>query len=396
MKNSYSKTVSVEGFSYSKNLRIIYEVSNNMKSILPLSDPIISCWSHNAHELSIILNNEKAFPWFYSNFIQLFCEDIEEKGGPLNLRFYEYHKNSEDWFFYTLAPQRFIKLERVFKGTLHKANVEIIAYVMQSIDDGKYVYTSVDEYYIPGRPSYQIEKNDHDMFIFGYDSEQGLFHIMGYMGDGEAYTRSSVTYENFLKGYFATDDFYGQDDNPYYSSMYTLQTNYGKEGSLNIELIKTTLEQYLNAVDTSQNVNMYNYSNNEPTPQLFGLNIYRSVIYYIKIMMENLIEFDIRPIHLLWEHKKVMELRLEYLKEHGWLISEDTIRQCKTLKEEFLVLRNKMLKFRFTSDSHIMEQIIVRLHSIKREDADLIDSIIMDLQKTDRIGDDAYEQQIAK
>ncbi|GFN33208.1 hypothetical protein PCURB6_34680 [Paenibacillus curdlanolyticus] len=275
-----------------------------MIKMLPLAEPFTWCWSNDAHELSIMLTDPRALPWVYSNYTQLFCQNIlTHPHMDLHLRFYEYHQNYEDWFYYTLAPQRLLKMERVFKGTLLKNNVDVIQLIINAIDDNRYAYTSVNDFHVDGRPSFQKEKDDHDFFIYGYDLEQKLFHVAGYYGESEAYTTATIEFDVFLKAYLDTDDLDGKSVNPCYSSLYILEPNFGRPSSFNLQLVVDHLSDFLSSRDTALRYSMHNYADNMGEHYVFGIATYRLVAHYLNLIKEGAVSFDIRPLHLLWEHK---------------------------------------------------------------------------------------------
>lgn len=53
---------------------------------LELSNPPIKVFLNHAYILSVLLNDTKSLPWFYSNYIQIYF--FKKIDGNLNLNFY--------------------------------------------------------------------------------------------------------------------------------------------------------------------------------------------------------------------------------------------------------------------------------------------------------------------
>jgi len=348
-----------------------------MIKMLPLAEPFTWCWSNDAHELSIMLTDPRSLPWVYSNYTQLFCQNILSYPHlDLHLRFFEYHQNYEDWFYYTLAPQRLLKMERVFKGTLLKNNVDVISFIVHAIDENRYAYTSVNDFFVEGRPSFQKEKDDHDFFIYGYDLEKKLFHVAGYYGESEAYTTETIAFDIFLKAYLDTDDLDGKGVNPCYSSLYILEPNFGRPFSLNVRLIVEHLQDFLSSSDTALRYSAFNYAKDMGEAYVFGIATYRVVAHYLSLIKDGKLPFDIRPLHLLWEHKKIMKQRLLYLRDNGIRIEDSLLDACDELVENTLTLRNMMLKFRFSGQPKVIDKVLAGLEETRDQDEQFARSLL--------------------
>lgn len=52
--------------------------------------------------------------------------------------------------------------------------------IVDEINDNRYVYFAVDEYYIPNRDNYGKNKFVHDILVYGYDMENEVFYTCGF------------------------------------------------------------------------------------------------------------------------------------------------------------------------------------------------------------------------
>ena len=52
--------------------------------------------------------------------------------------------------------------------------------IIDEINDNRYVYFAVDEYYIPNRANYGKHKFVHDILVYEYDIENQVFYTCGF------------------------------------------------------------------------------------------------------------------------------------------------------------------------------------------------------------------------
>jgi hypothetical protein len=77
---------------------------------------------------------------------------------------------------------------------------------------------------------------------------------------------------------------------------------------------------------------------------------------------------DIRPFHLLWEHKRVMVRRINKLIEEGYLPSNFNILDFIWLQDTTLILRNSLLKYNLTRNVGMIEDLIKKIVAVKQQD----------------------------
>lgn len=344
---------------------------------LPLIESPITGWSHNAHALSVILQCDNAWPWFYSNFIQLCCTDFPHNHSPyMTLKFYEYHRHDEDWFYRTLAPSRHLKLQKIFKGTLALHDIPIIDFIVQSIDRGRYVYTSVDEKYIPQKEAYLSHSEPHDLFIFGYNRTQRHFDVAGFFD--EIFTEATVSFDDFTAGYNATPDIHAEAAHASYSAVYTLEPDHSYRSSINMPLIRSTLSEYVHAQDSSLHGHPFNFNSCHPH-MVFGIAVYPLLRLLTEQIGSGKMAHDIRPFHIMWEHKTIMNKRLHYLEENGITLSESLFAASRELIHDSYRIRNLMLKFRFAAHPRHIAETMRLLDSLAQNDLAFCNALLDEL-----------------
>ena len=114
----------------------------NHEKHLPIAVSPISCLQYLSYPLNILANDDDYLPWFYSNYIQLIWnKDL----SPL-LTFY-YHGDVPD-----CRNILWIDYQDFHKNIFALNNIDICSFIVNSINEGWYFYTSYDEFYIPDKP----------------------------------------------------------------------------------------------------------------------------------------------------------------------------------------------------------------------------------------------------
>ena len=84
--------------------------------------------------------------------------------------------------------------------------------------------------------------------------------------------------------------------------------------------LKTQISEYLQSKNPQEDtLALIKPSGRFQQPTNFGIATYDSLQEYFQLMREGEIGNDIRPLQVIWEHKKIMLDRLAYLHEQGYL-----------------------------------------------------------------------------
>jgi hypothetical protein len=91
---------------------------------------------------------------------------------------------------------------------------------------------------------------------------------------------------------------------------------------------------------------------------------------------------DIRMLHLLYEHKILMEMRVKYLLEYNY-ISEKYINlsEFEDIKDKFLQLRNVAIRYMINKKDELLYDIANRLHVLILSDKELLKKLLHELKK---------------
>lgn len=338
------------------------------KTILPVNEnPPIIGYLHHAYPLSILSVTEAYVPWFYSNFVQLISpKDIATNR---NSQFDFYNK-----YFFFGYPQGIqpLKNQVIKRGLLSKNYTGgVKQFIIDCIDLGRYIYTWADEYDISSKISYQKNHVFHDVFIYGYDLENNCFYTLGF-GTDMQFSSHLIPFEQ-LHSLEDTLDYWD-------IKIFVIERNdQFDDSSVDLSLLNIWLNDYLRSFDSSLRYKplIYSYGLNSETGDLcYGLSVYASLMEYLESVKRGQSSLDIRPFHILWEHKKIMVERIKYMIDNVYIEDDGLLEKAEQLEKVVLSIRNLLLKH-FIMKNDIPEQYIKeKLLTARGMDIDLIETFI--------------------
>lgn len=312
--------------------------------VLPIATPQVHGYTHHAHQLSIVSADDKVLPWFYSNYIQLYSW-----GGQIC-------DPLVDFFSYDGRYPRFPALNGnwLTKEFLAKARIDILEFIIDSIDSNYYVEIIVDEYYIPNKSMYKVESFTHANLIYGYDKDSRIFHLIGF-DKSFMFTKIEVAFEHILEGFvnspFAGIGLFGETGLEYSNTSL----------EVNMDLIKMYLEDYIESRNS--------FVHFRPADARFGLDTYQ---WYKEYFLKNE-DMDVRPFHIFWEHKKVMLNRFSFLAEQGYLKNaEAIITKYRNIAKYFVNERLMLVKAIMDQDMEIFRGIGRELDNIATQEREIL------------------------
>ncbi|MER6632527.1 hypothetical protein ABT301_30620 [Streptomyces sp. NPDC000987] len=294
---------------------------------LPIGDPVALGYQFYAFPLAIQATDERASDWILSNYIQL---EYDERGWDTEvpLTFYLYD--------YALSPW----LEVVRGTRAWYASADIVEVVRNALANGYYAYLVIDEYHIPNRRFFQVKHQEHDILVHGVDDRTGTFTVLGF--DEQMRFRSTeVSQEDFGRAHHALDGERFQNA-PVVFYRPRAQPDFGYPPiryDFNVELVRRTLHEYLHSIDTSRHFDMLR----APRPCRYGMDVYQPLEQFVREYAKRERPYDIRHLHILWEHKRMMTARVRRLADLiGSIASlQDDARQIET---DAMALRNVMMR----------------------------------------------------
>ncbi|ADL53833.1 hypothetical protein [Clostridium cellulovorans] len=303
------------------------------KKILHMNEPIINTYNSYGSILSMIADDENAWLWLYNNFIQI------RYVYSWNSYFFDNHHLFFDncpYFYHYNIPKSIL---------LSKWNGSMKDFIVDSINGGLYIYLYVDRYYISESSSYNRASEVHEVFIYGYDIEDNSVYIADNLLDGK-YIRTKVPFEEIENGYFNIK--YKVD---FFLNLHLFKKSEGAIVNFDFEQVVSSINNYLYSKKT------IDVSFSEKC--IFGLDAVERIVDILdNVSVQEDMYLDIRALHLFYEHKLLMKLRLEYMVNKGFLVNgEKFIEAYSSLNKNYGTIRNLALKYNITKMNNILLRI---------------------------------------
>jgi hypothetical protein len=115
---------------------------------------------------------------------------------------------------------------------------------------------------------------------------------------------------------------------------------------------------------------MFNYGGDRDNLD-FGMQIYTTLFNHAKETSEHKAMLDIRPFHLLYDHKKMMTLRFKYLYDNRHLIelNQEHIDEYTAIELKAKILVNLAIKYNLTKDTNTSESLQTLIMNIENEES---------------------------
>ena len=141
------------------------------RTVLPVTtNPSIRAYQPYAYPVSIVeAHAPKNRDWILSNFIHLAYDEHPIESPSLCFYSYDFAANP---YLHTIRAGR--EWMRRWVGN------SFAEFVHAQLLDGWYVYTFVDEFFVPRRPTYGQSPRHHDVLVHGSDSDVRIAHLLGY------------------------------------------------------------------------------------------------------------------------------------------------------------------------------------------------------------------------
>jgi hypothetical protein len=313
---------------------------------LPVTYPTITSWQWHATLFSILSDDENAKKWIFSNYIQMRCYNIQEIFTGDDMLFADIMPGSS-----SLKECPYLITSLMTKQQIESYCGNIIDFIIKTIDLDGYVYGVFDEAKILCDAEVDY-KFPHELFIYGYNMEEEVFYV-GDFTFKDHYSYNTVSFQDIEKGYnviTASDDHMFKDDYKGTRGLYVILKNSDTPYyELDTTLIRDTLREYLNSVDTKNHFRMMRNRFDDTT---FGVNVYDRVLERINQQMASEEpDYDIRALHLMYDHKVLMYERLKYMMANGYLdYNEGILKDYEVVVKNMMTARNLLVRISITED----------------------------------------------
>ncbi|MBN2531402.1 MAG: hypothetical protein JXB88_00850 [Spirochaetales bacterium] len=333
---------------------------------LPIRIPPVTGLHFHAFQLSVVFSYENFIPWFYSHYIQVF--GIENPDGVPWYNFVSYNA-------WENGIPCFLQVHKINRDVVLANNINIVEFVKNYIERGWYTYIGIDDFYIPFRSSYQKNRQPHDIFLYGYDTEKKSFNTAGF-NEEEVFSFNQLSFDDFEKAYYYDISNVDKDLFECFDFVTLLKPIKDAKFDFDVTLTKELLNDYIHSIDTTEKLRIVR------TPKqnyIYGMKTYLILKKYFQSMLNTGLELDIRPVHLFWEHKKCMLLRIKYMNENGFIKLPGLYNDYMEIEQKALGMRNLMLKYEVSNDSRCIMKIINTLDEIEKKELPLLSNLLEEL-----------------
>ncbi len=254
--------------------------------------PVMRAYPEGSFILSIFTAEDDRFwPWLFSDYVYAIYNTTDHRYA-----FYAYN------------------IFRVEEGLVTRHIIEVakdltycedatLNMILSMLRHGHYLTCWMNERYIPNRGSYQQQDFDHNNLIYGFNTTDQTFYILGYSGTGQ-YVSTTIRFQEFL-------------DSMHYNSqpMVTLdfiKPNEEFEAAFDKNRLKTQIQNYLiSAPPAALGYPEIIFTSSD---WIQGIAATQALIGTVELYAKNGV--DMRASCFLRDRTYFMYLRIQYLMDH--------------------------------------------------------------------------------
>jgi len=339
------------------------------QNILPLGKPEVITYLHHAYPLSVAAL-EPAFceNWLFNNYLQLRCRrGLVGASAVTEFDFWLLPGHFTDWGGRLRMPQIPAEL-------LWRSRGEIVGGVARALERELYVQIPVDEFYLPCRAAYGKRHYVHELFVFGCDRAAREVCVLGF-DERLEFGVQRVGFAEFEDAVALADlsQHYDRGGVRLYHACGSAE--YREDFLWVTEL----LGDYLAARDSSRR-----FRTLRPVDPgfLYGIAVHDELAGFFASAAAEPGAMDIRPLQLVWEHKRLMFTRLRRLAQMGPLAGEAAqIEQYALVVERANAVRLLGLKYFVANRSTLLGRIADGLREVARMERGLLVPILARLSE---------------
>lgn len=278
----------------------MYEINSpTVKELKVKVQKDITTYLNYSLPLCGILSDERRYAWLYEHFVQLYA--LTDQQGNLWVDYLE-----DRDFYKDVAEYKIFKSDELRKVGC------IIEFIIEKINMGYYLIIFMDEYYLPGKASYNSSHFVHQLMVYGYDNDKKVFKTIAFNNINE-FTVFEYEYNQLEQAYEQGKAYYSSS--PIWVSNETIEMvriNTINSYSFNLDPFIENLDIYLKGEGNYSKIRSNNLETNgrEAT---FNFNIYNELLFHLSNLIDGKQTMDYRYMHLMFEHKAIMFKRFLYI-----------------------------------------------------------------------------------
>jgi hypothetical protein len=290
--------------------------ANAQRRILPISIPPLLGFLSWAYTLAITHAHEETCDWLYTNFVLLACNtDYLEPGKEFTLDFWRGGQNE------MLGHNPFLEVRAVGYEDFLSLRDSLVPNLIKAIDQNFYPMVFVDETFLPYSSTFGGGKfYPHHTLLYGYDTQENAFHVLGFgsIGAGDVFGRFGPQRVSFRELSAAANGMRVALEQRRIEEQLSYFLRLKKLGldkippsfSFDLDVLRRSLTDYLEGHSYVGRLNHNLHST------VIGLRVYEQLDRYFLLAEEGRMgadREDVRHLHILEDHKRLMVQRLRYL-----------------------------------------------------------------------------------
>lgn len=262
--------------------------------------------------------------WKASNYLQMYMKSPSE--GDIMIDYYLGPTKHYKTFF----SNHFFDFIYDYLDYKKLSCKKMTEYIYHKLQETFYMIISIDHYYVPLSANYHAVNHFHEVMIYGIDFLKRVYQIMAY-GDKGNVIITEVGFKEFWKSL---------DSNQIMFVLGRLNPNYNRY-EINKAIIGKRIREYLDGINSENDI-----ADIVPgqTVMNYGIDILCHLVHH----EDDLYIFcnDNRLSYALYEHKKLMLQRMEYLEANGILgdsMTEDIWKDLRRNLQLTEIIKNNIL-----------------------------------------------------
>jgi hypothetical protein len=269
-------------------------------------------------------------------------------------------------------------MPQLFASLLWTKREEIIPAVVRGIDQGWYLQIPLDEFYVPCRAAFGKRHYVHELLVFGYDTEARTLQILGF-DDRMEFGEQQIAFGDLENAIALADTSQHYDPGGVRLYRHVDSERYPADPSTAAEF----LADYCEERDSSQR---FRAMLPPRDGYVYGFGVYSPLAAFYGTLSERPQAMDIRPLQLLWEHKKCMADRLARWVELGWLSPDDpALGSYPAVVEQANSLRLLGLKYWVSRQVSLLDRVSTGLIALRERERAALEPVLEKLRR--KLGD---------
>lgn len=343
------------------------------KKLLPVEYPIVSSNSEHGYLLSSIQTNKSAWEWIISNYVHISLY-FAPNGYDINFVPMANHAN---------CPC--INYQRISNELIKRKWNNIIDFVIESIESGKYVFIHLDWYWLPCSDSFRKKHVWHPTLIYGFDKYHKTLNLADFYTNGKfIFTTEKV--ENICKAFNSGIEHEVSYFNKRYNCadsviLYDHILNF--KYKFYLELLIDSLCDFLKSTNISmvydRGDQVYYEGKYKNYSTVFGINVLTMIAQLFNDEIDRKINLKLLSVPL--EHTNLMLRRIEYLETHNYLVDSSMIKCIfKDIQKKMHIAVGLSCKYNIVLDRKILKRLSMLFMEIKELEQQGCEKLISHLQ----------------